>query len=319
MAVKDFLDEQYSMIKDVKDTTFEYSNTTAVPLVSDSGLTYESGDTKKGKVLESCVLFTDIRNSVELNKKHRTDTMGKIYTTFTIGGLNTAAYYGGMVRNIIGDRVMVVFPAKDCYKNSVYCAMAIGNIAEFIDDVFKDVDFKCGIGVDYGEMHVIKVGVEKHSGEKEENRNLIWIGKPANLASRLCDVAGKTFKEKVFVVKGKFYHYNYWGKPSLIDPRATGWYEGTRKMNAEEMMKDMSYEGGRMFKSGIIDQSEFKPIEEEFQYKRMLITDRVYLGYKKACPDDRDVKEGWWKEPSKKVKDVDCKVWEAGFTWSYNK
>lgn len=319
MAVKDFLDEQYSMIEDVKDTTFEYSNTTVVPLVSDSGLTYESGDTKKGKILESCVLFTDIRNSVELNKKHQTDTMGKIYAAFTKGVLNTAAYYGGMVRNIIGDRVMVVFPVEDCYKNAVYCATAIGNIANFIDDVFKNVDFKCGIGVDYGEMHVIKVGVEKHSGEKEENRNLIWIGKPANLASRLCDVAGKTFKEKVFVVKGKFYHYNYWGKPSLIDPRATGWYEGTRKMNAEEMMKDMSYEGGRMFKSGIIDQSEFKPIEEEFQYKRMLITDRVYLGYKKACPDDRDVKEGWWKEPSKKVKDVDCKVWEAGFTWSYNK
>lgn len=319
MAVKDFLDEQYSMIKDVKDTTFEYSNTTAVPQVSDSGLTYESGDTKKGKVLESCVLFTDIRNSVELNKKHRTDTMGKIYTAFTKGVLNTAAYYGGMVRNIIGDRVMVVFPAEDCYKNAVYCATAIGNIAGIIDEVFKNVDFKCGIGVDYGEMHVIKVGVEKHSGEKEENRNLIWIGKPANLASRLCDVAGKTFKENVFVVKGKFYHYNYVGKPSLIAPRATGWYEETRKMNAEEMMKDMSYEGGRMFKSGIIDQSEFKSVEEEFQYKRMLITDRVYQGYKKACPDDVDVKEGWWKEPSKKVKDIDCKVWEAGFTWSYNK
>ena len=319
MSVKDFLDEQYSMIEDVKDTTFEYSNTNVVPLVSDSGLTYESGDTKKGKILESCVLFTDIRNSVELNKKHQTDTMGKIYTAFTKGVLNTAAYYGGMVRNIIGDRVMVVFPAEDCYKDAVYCATAIGNIANIIDDVFKNVDFKCGIGVDYGEMHVIKVGVEKHSNEKEENRNLIWIGQPANLASRLCDVAGKTLKEKVFVVKGKFYHYNYWGKPSLVDPRPTGWYEETHKLSVEELMKDMTYEGGRMFKSGIIELSDFKPVEEEIQYKRMLITDRVYLGYKKACPDDVDVKEGWWKEPSKKVKDVDCKVWEAGFTWSYNK
>lgn len=317
MDLNDFLNDQHSMIEDVKDTTFEYSNTKVVPLVSDSGLTYESGDTKKGKILESCVLFTDIRNSVELNKKHQPDTMGKIYTAFTKGVLNVAAYYGGMVRNIIGDRVMVVFPSKDCYKNAVYCATAIGNIANFIDDVFKDVDFKCGIGVDYGEMHVIKVGVEKHSGENEENRNLVWIGKPANLASRLCDVAGKTFKEKLYVVKGKFYHHNYWGKPSFIDPRPKGLIEGIRKMNAEEMMNGMTYEGGRMFKSGIIDQSDFKVVEEEFQYKRMLITDRVYQEYKKACPDDQDVKEGWWKEPSKKVKDVDCKVWEAGFAWSY--
>ena len=319
MDVKDFLDEQYSMIEDVKDTTFEYSKTTVVPLVSDSGLTYESGNTKKGKILESCVLFTDIRNSVNLNKNHHTDTMGKIYTAFTKGVLNTAAYYGGMVRNIIGDRVMVVFPEKDCYKNAVYCATAIGNIANFIDGVFKDVDFKCGIGIDYGEMHIIKVGVEKHSNENEENRNLIWIGKPANLASRLCDVAGKTFKEKFFVVKGKFYHYNYWGAPSLIDPRASGWYEETRKLSAEDIMKDMTYEGGRIFKSGIIDQSDFKLVEEEIQYKRVLITDRVYQGYKNACPDDQDVKEGWWKEPSREVKDVDCKVLESGVVWSYNK
>jgi len=319
MDVKDFLDEQYSMIEDVKDTTFEYSNITVVPLVSDSGLTYESGDTKKGKILESCVLFTDIRNSVDLNKNHHTDTMGKIYTAFTKGVLNTAAYYGGMVRNIIGDRVMVVFPSKDCYKNAVYCATAIGNIADFIDNDFKNVDFKCGIGIDYGEMHVIKVGVEKHSGENEENRNLIWIGKPANLASRLCDVAGKTFKEKAFVVKGKFYHFNYWGNASLIDPRASGWYEETRKLSAEEMMKDMTYEGGRMFKSGITDQSDFKLVEEEIQYKRVLISDRVYQGYKKACPDNQDVKEGWWKEPSREVKDVDCKVWEADVVWKCKK
>ena len=79
----------------------------------------------------------------------------------------------------------------------------------------------------------------------------------------------------------------------------------------------MTYEGGRKLKSGIIDQSEFKVVEEEVQYKRMLITDRVYQEYKKVCLDDEDVKDGWWKEPSKKVKDVDCKVWEAGFAWSY--
>lgn len=103
----------------------------------------------------------------------------------------------------------------------------------------------------------------------------------------------------------------------MIDPRASGWYEETRNLTAEEMMNGMTYEGGRKFKSGINDQSEFKVVEEEVQYKRMLITDRVYQEYKKACPDDEDVKGRWWKEPSKKVKDVDCKVWEAGFAWSY--
>lgn len=121
---------------------------------------------------------------------------------------------------------------------------------------------------------------------------MVWIGNPANLASRLCDVAGKIIKERAFLVKGMFYHYNYWGESSLIDPRPTGWYEEARTMSAEELMKDMTYEGGRSFKSGIIEQSEFKPIEEEISYKRMLITDRVYQGYKNACPNDQDVKGG---------------------------
>ena len=39
MDLNDFLNDQHSMIEDVKDTTFEYSNTKVVPLVSDSGLT----------------------------------------------------------------------------------------------------------------------------------------------------------------------------------------------------------------------------------------------------------------------------------------
>ena len=255
-------------------------------------------------------------NSVELNRKHRPDTMGKIYTAFTKGVLNVAAYYGGMVRNIIGDRVMVVFPVKDCFKNAVYCATAINTISRSINSVFTNVDFKCGIGVDFGEMHVLKVGIEKHTNEKEENRNLVWIGKPANFASRLCDVAGKGFKENVYKVKGKFYHYNYLGKPSLLDPRSTGWHVETRKQSAEEMMAGMTYKGGRNFESDIKDQTSFEPLSEEYSYKSMLITDRVYQGYIKACSTDQDVKESWWKEIGKKIKDIDCKVWEAGFTWS---
>ena len=60
MEIKEFLAEQKAMIKDVWDTEFEYYNTNLVPLASDGGLTYESGDKKKGKLLKSCVLFTAI-------------------------------------------------------------------------------------------------------------------------------------------------------------------------------------------------------------------------------------------------------------------
>jgi adenylate cyclase len=55
------------------------------------------------------VLFVDIRNSVKLNEKHQTQTMGRIYTAFTKAILKIAYHHNGFVRNIIGDRVMIVF------------------------------------------------------------------------------------------------------------------------------------------------------------------------------------------------------------------
>lgn len=283
MVVKDFLTEQKEMIKDVKDKAFVYSSTVSVPLTTDFDLTYESGDEKKGKLLESCVLFTDIRNSVSLNKKHDIDTMGRIYTAFTKGVLNAAAYHGGMVRNIIGDRVMVVFPKSDCFKNAVYCATTINSISKLINSAFHDVEFKCGIGVDYGEMHIIKVGVEKHSDENTENKNLVWIGKPANLASRLCDVANKEFNDKVFIVRGEFYYFNPLENHKIFGARKSGYYKETRKMTEEEMIDSLK--------------------------------DIVYKEYSKACPNDIDVKDNFWKKQSRKIKDVESDVWGSGLKW----
>ena len=50
------------MIDDVHTKGFTYNTSSKVPSLSDSDLTYESGDAKKGKCIETCVLFVDIRN-----------------------------------------------------------------------------------------------------------------------------------------------------------------------------------------------------------------------------------------------------------------
>lgn len=115
MTNSDFLEEQKSFIEDIRDKAFVYTETTEVPHVDDDGLTYESGRDKKGKIIETCVLFVDIRNSVELVNNNQPDTMGKIYTAFTKTVLYAAARHDGSVRNIIGDRVMIVFPTENCF------------------------------------------------------------------------------------------------------------------------------------------------------------------------------------------------------------
>ena len=66
MAIKDLISNVTEIISDARTKGFEYSDTNDVPNVNTSGLTYESGDSKKGKKINTCVLYVDIRNSVKL-------------------------------------------------------------------------------------------------------------------------------------------------------------------------------------------------------------------------------------------------------------
>ena len=90
----------------------------------------------------------------------------------------------------------------NCCDNAVKCA---GSFLYFCKTQMKktlphDV-FRCGIGFHYGEMKVIKVGLTMQSDESNDYKNLVWIGEPANLASRSTDVAGKNNLPAIFISK----------------------------------------------------------------------------------------------------------------------
>ena len=161
MAREDFFDNINSVISDWKNTDFTFNPKTYVPGLDETNLTYGNGEEKKGIVINTCVLFVDIRDSVQLTKSKQARTMGRIYSVFTHCVLLAAQYEGGYVRNIIGDRVMVVFPQEDCYSKAVNCAITINHIASMINKKFDNFEFKCGIGVDYGKLSVMKVGIQK--------------------------------------------------------------------------------------------------------------------------------------------------------------
>ena len=144
MARKDFFNNISTIIDDWKNTTFTFNPKDYVPDLDDSNLTYGNGEEKKGIEIETCVLYVDIRNSVQLTKDKQVKTMGKIYSVFTQCVLMAAQYDGGYVRNIIGDRVMVVFPSENCFIKAVYCAITINHIASFINKKFDNFEFKCG-------------------------------------------------------------------------------------------------------------------------------------------------------------------------------
>lgn len=311
MGLKDFMTDMRNTMDDVRIKSFTYNTSSKVPSLSDCDLTYESGDAKKGKCIETCVLFVDIRNSVELTREHDTETMGRIYTAFTKGVLNAAREHNGYVRNIIGDRVMVVFPVSNCFVNAVNCAITINHISQMINEVFRNVNFHCGIGVDYGEMRVIKVGIERKGEENAENKGLVWVGKPANLASRLTDFAGKTVEDEFYNVTGDFYYYDPLGIMSLLCKPRNGWFKESRKLTAEQLAHELYYSSGNGLNIHIHNISSFERISEKYEYKPILISDKVYREYIEQNPQESK----YWKQETREIKDITYKVWGADLHW----
>lgn len=303
--------ELCEIISDVRTKGFEYTDTSEVPSanVPDPNLTYESGETKKGKKINTCVLFVDIRNSVKLIEDHQFDTMGKVYTAFTKSVLKIAEYHCGKVRNIIGDRVMIVFPSDKCFTHAVDCAISINHVASEINNTFDHVDFKCGIGIDYGEMRVIKVGIEKKGGENSDYKNLIWVGYPANKASRLTDVANKEFEETYFTVERE-------RNVMYRDPIRFA----TKRENVEMTPEDfadifVSGDENMVYVRNLKDILSFEKKSRKIIIPPILISEKVFNGYVKENPECNTIKEGHWKEIKHQINNVKEKVFGSKTNW----
>lgn len=327
MAVKNKIIEIEEDVLDVIETKFSYSDTNFVPNSEDGSLTFERSVEKTGKRIVTCVLFVDIRNSVQLNEKHHTQTMGRIYTSFTKAVIKIANHHNGYVRNIIGDRVMIVFSVENCFTNAVECAISINHISKFIiNKNFKDVDFKCGIGIDYGEMKVIKVGLQRKGSERGENKNLVWIGYPANIASRLTDTANKEIEEDIFKVKRNPINPRairpYMGlsplfsKP-LYDPAAPLYLSTveTVEMTVGEFANTISsIKEGDLYMTGGKFIS-FSKEKKKNNYPPILMTEKVYNGFKKEKPEDDCIKKNFFKEITHNLKNVNYKIYGGNVNW----
>lgn len=316
MTRKEFFDKIFTVINDWKKTNFSFYPKTYVPGLDDPNLTYGIGGDKKGIEMNTCVLFADIRDSVQLTKDKQVRTMGKVYSVFTQCVLLAAQYEGGFVRNIIGDRVMVVFPPENCFKKAVNCAITINHIASMINKIFDNFEFRCGIGIDYGKLSVMKVGIQKKGAENDDNKGLVWVGYPANFASRLTDCANKSFTDIYYIVDGEFYEHNYFESPPLGRP--SGWYRKKQKYTAEQLASEL--------RISMIDHIfginscrkvfTIKRTEEKYDYRSILLSDKVFKAYAKAAPEAKDIREAWWKKQTRKIKDIEFDVWGANITWT---
>jgi adenylate cyclase len=321
MALKDIIAEIDRDIADMAGTKFEYVNTKYVPSANDPGLSYERGVSKKGKIIKTCVLYVDIRDSVALTAKHQSITMGRIYTSFTKAVIKIARHHGGHTRNIVGDRVMIVFPEDKTFTNAVECALSINYIASNIfPSKFPGVAFKCGIGIDHGELKVLKVGIQRNGVESAENKGLVWTGYPANIASRLTDMANKTITENYYSVK--YYSLNlgtYFGLGSPLSKPSVPFYS---TLPTKKEMSEIDFASSiRVHNDGQLFFVDGKMISFEkktrtYKYPPILVTNSVLSGLKSESINDRLYRTGYWREQIYPIKNVSEKVFGSELSWS---
>jgi class 3 adenylate cyclase len=337
MSKKQLMDDITADVKDIISTDFTFYKTRAVPNSEDSNLTFERGAEKKGKSIETCVLYVDIRNSVALSQLN-INLMGKIYTAFIKGVIKAADHHSGYIRNIIGDRVMVVFSPKGCVQNAVNCAITINHLSKYIiNEEFSGVNFKCGIGIDFGRIRVIKVGVTKYGKERIDNKNLVWVGRPANIASRLTDIANKTVTKEYYSVRfNPFNPRKFLGSlfgerntftdllnksdtPQKDEPLYLLHQTQTKELNSSEFAASISkynHENSLFYSGGnLID---YEKRNKKVEYKPILITNEVYKGLKKELPKDISIVNNWWHKQDVEVTDYNGDIWGSGLTWKLN-
>jgi adenylate cyclase len=300
-CMKDFLQDIKEEIADIfsSNSSISISKTLTVPNVEDTGFTLASGNEHKAKTIETCVLFIDIRNSTQLNLEHSNEELAQLYSAFIVSMLRAAEYFGGYVRNINGDRVMVVFDVDNCFINAVQTAVLLNTIANnVIGRYFSAEKFECGIGIDYGQMLVVKTGTIKRGKENQFYKSFVWLGKPANLASKLTDLANKDnyfmrIVKRVLKLEKASYLNNYKQSfKSVIEHYNVDFNEFASKLTKSRIDEPIRYDNKNILYWLKISATNH-PI---------LLTQEVYAGLRQQEPESELLNSNLMEQSTVKVK-----------------
>lgn len=306
---RQLLDDVKNVVDGYNQTDFVFTDTNEVPHISPQH-TFGNGEEKKGEHIKTCVLYVDIRDSVKMTKQHTIEKMGTVFSAFSESVQMAAIRHNGHTRNIIGDRVMVVFPTDNCFKNAVDCAISINHLMKYVlNKKINGIDFQCGIGIDYGDMYSIKVGLPKQGAEREDNRRLVWIGTPANFASRLTDNANKEYSEIIYKVKNYFRRFSFKQLPTN---------GGNPILQSRLQCREEIMTGNEAINSIIDGKSvHIEPVGQlkPYKYNPILISEEVFNGFQKECPNYNSVINKWWQKETQKIKDIPYDVYGADLIW----
>jgi adenylate cyclase len=307
---KDVADEDSTIL----NTSFsiQITDTNTVPHSDDGAITFPNLDEKTQgvKVVETTVLYVDMRRSTELSLKHHPRTVAKLYSAFVRAMTRCAEMFGGEVRGIIGDRVMMLFDKSNCFSNAIDTAVLINSVCTYvINQHFTHSQVTFGIGIDYGRMLATKTGVRRHGSAQQSYRSLVWLGRPANVASKLTDNANKP--EEPYEMPKVRVAFNY-GTGSLTYETVAAWdfvqdFAPRNPVTGTIPHKNPAFHSFEVVKEKIILRPKTPAI---------LMSKRVYDGYKNERPLAEEIVNNWYKRVPHTFDDVPDAVY--GGNVSYN-
>ena len=309
MKMADLRDELSDEVATIMAADFSVgvTSTNYVPHSDDAAITFPNLDEWKQscKLIDTCILYIDIRRSTELNLSHRPATVAKLYSSFVRAMTKAARQFDGHVRGIIGDRVMVLFDTENAFTNALNCAFLMNSVSKYvINKHFKAKEVSCGIGVDCGKMLVTKTGIRKNGQQRQNYKNLVWLGRPANVASKLTDLANKqservqvdTVRVALKIPGGgefdwRWVEYKSWDFIKHID---------SAPLTQAIQFDDPNFRS--LFTS-------YDFVETKAATPPILMSRAVFAGFKAENPDHEGLKEGWFEEVKVDVPGFNDKVY----------
>lgn len=284
------------------DFSIEVTNTNSVPHADEAGITFPNLDQgyQRCKLIETAVLYIDIRRSTELSLEHEPEVVAKLYSGFVRAMTRCAGEHNGHVRGIIGDRVMVLFNPATAFVDAVRTAILMNSVVQYVlNPYFNAGEIACGIGIDYGRMLATKTGIIRRGVEQSNYRSLVWLGRPANVASKLTDQANKESSSTRKFVKEHF-HY----------PAIAQW--GEMQTSLEEFIRKLRPYGTGVFLmpgENYLVAAEIQEEHSNVKYPPILMTDPVFQGYRRENPGAESVMNRWWRPKGVTVPGYSGRVW----------
>jgi len=149
---------------------------------------------------------------------------------------------------------------------------------------FPHNEIRCGIGIDYGKMLVAKTGIIKKGKENTSNKSLVWFGRPANVASKLTDIANKKTSIKRRIVNECVYY-----------PLTKKFVWTECEMNAFINKLKITHTPNLIHPDTYFSTLTVTDKTRETTQSPILMTESVYSGFLSACPKDKSIENGWWE------------------------